>query len=468
MTAAETHSNKALGGDLALDNVDTARVPFRVEDDVLIPAARYYDQSFFELEKTMFKHVWLIGCHGTEIPKAGDFTEYQILDQSVMLIRQQDGSVKGFYNACRHRGTALACGTGTFRAGQVVCPFHGWRWNLEGKNTYVYAKDGFYDRTVQQQDVDLPQVQVAERWGFVWVNLDPDAPSLEESSRGIQDALDPGGFDKMHVTWWHQIEFEANWKVAQEAFFEAYHIMQTHPEMACFLRDDDFNALAYGHYSVDSQGHGWSDPSAARRMVRPGQPGRVDRTDPAVKTSAELFQATQRAMWEGGRAQTNAHYVAIIDELIESMPRPHEDFFPELYRRVYANAAERGVPLPPKDAKATGHWAMFPAFTGVAMFGCALVYRARPHPTDPNKCTYDFWALEIPPEGTPIRRPTIAADDAPSWDELWFPQQDASNIERMQTGLRTDSQEYNRLGADVERLISNWHLALDRELAKYA
>ncbi|MEV6348284.1 aromatic ring-hydroxylating dioxygenase subunit alpha [Actinoplanes sp. NPDC051851] len=462
MTSVQEHA----AGTTFDEVVDTSKVPFRVENELLIPTERYYHETFFEAEKKLWKKWWQHACHETEIPRPGDFTEYQILDQSIVLVRQQDGSVRGFHNACRHRGTALACGSGTFRRGEMVCPFHGWRWNLAGKNTYVYAKDGFRDDTVEQDDIDLPEVQVALRWGFVWINLDPHAPSLEESTHGIGAALDPNDFERMHVNWWHQVEFDANWKVAQEAFFEAYHVMQAHPEMACFLKNEDFNALSYGHYRTDPQGHGWADMRAPRRFVRPGQPLQFRKTDPAVKTEAELFYASAKAMWEGSQAQTNAHYVAIIEQLLEELPRPHDGFFPEFGKRVYRNAAERGVRLPAPNPDVTGHFAMYPNFTGVSLLGCALVYRSRPHPSDPNKCIYDFWGLEIPPEGTPVRRPKIAADDAPTWDELWFVQQDASNIERMQTGLRTSGLKHIRLGVDVEQMIINWHRALDRELAK--
>ena len=251
--------------------VDTSKVPFRVVDELLVPAARYHSQEFFEAEKNLWMHSWQHACHETEIPNPGDFTEYKILDQSIMLIRQKDGSVKAFHNACRHRGTAIACGSGTFRADQVVCPFHGWRWNLEGKNTYIYAKDAFREETVKQEDVDLAEVQVALRWGFVWINLDRKAPSFEDSIHGIAGPLDGNGFEKAHVTWWHQIEFEANWKIAQEAFFEAYHVMQAHPEMAGFMRDEEFNALSYAHYRTDPQGHGWTDSRHPGSFSSPGR-----------------------------------------------------------------------------------------------------------------------------------------------------------------------------------------------------
>jgi phenylpropionate dioxygenase-like ring-hydroxylating dioxygenase large terminal subunit len=253
MTNVQDRSS-ASATDVKTTEVDTSKVPFRITDDVFIPAERYYDEEFFEAEKQVWLHSWQHACHESEIPNPGDFTEYKILDQSIFLIRQTDGSVKGFYNACRHRGTALACGTGTFRGEQVVCPFHGWRWNLDGSNSYVYAEPGFRPDTVEKSEVDLPEVAVGLKWGFVWVNFDLDAIPFEQNWRGVEDALDPHGFEKMHVTWWHQIEFAATWKVAQEAFFEAYHVMQTHPEMALFLRDEDYNALSYAHYATDPPG----------------------------------------------------------------------------------------------------------------------------------------------------------------------------------------------------------------------
>jgi hypothetical protein len=97
-----------------------------------------------------------------------------------------------------------------------------------------------------------------------------------------------------------------------------------------------------------------------------------------------------------------------------------------------------------------------------------MTYRSRPHPTDPNKCIFDFFALEIPPEGTPVTRPQIAADDAPLWDDLWFLQQDSSNIERMQTGIRTRGHVYQRIAPELEKMIVVWHQVLDQHLAKYA
>ena len=163
---------------------------------------------------------------------------------------------------------------------------------------------------------------------------------------------------------------------------------------------------------------------------------------------------------------TSAQQAAIADELLTTVPS--DQFFEEFYKRVYAEAAERNVPIPPQTPEMTSHWTAFPSYTGVVALGCSLTYRSRPHPTDPNKCIYDFWGLEIPPEGTPVRRPEIAAADAPTWDDLWFVQQDASNIERMQTGIRNKSHKVQRVAPELEKMIVNWHQRLDQVIAQHS
>src|SRR4029077_18306152 len=140
---------------------------------------------------------------------------------------------------------------------QIVCPFHGWRWNLDGTNSYVYGRDYFPPECLQASDVDLRRVSVGVKYGFVWINPDLHAHPFTDSFRGIEAAMDPIRFDLMHVNWWHCIELQANWKIAQEAFFEAWHVMQTHPEMAMQVRGDDVDPASMAGYGTSEQGHGW-------------------------------------------------------------------------------------------------------------------------------------------------------------------------------------------------------------------
>ena len=157
-------------------------VPFAMRDALHVPRERYYDREFFELEKEhLWPRVWQVACRLEEIPEPGDFVEYEICDDSVLVVRQPDRSVKAFHNACRHRATQLCKGAGRLRGGQIVCPFHGWRWNLDGTNSFVYNPDGFAPECLQADDLRLRECLV-DIWGAcVWINMDVEARPLREA-----------------------------------------------------------------------------------------------------------------------------------------------------------------------------------------------------------------------------------------------------------------------------------------------
>src|SRR5947209_19897959 len=100
-------------------------VPLAVQDPSRIPKQRYYDPDFYAMEAELFwPRVWQMACRLEEIPEPGDVVEYEILDQSILVVRTRDGDVKAFYNACRHRGVKLVEGHTTCTSG-FTCPFHG-------------------------------------------------------------------------------------------------------------------------------------------------------------------------------------------------------------------------------------------------------------------------------------------------------------------------------------------------------
>src|ERR1700756_2087080 len=138
-----------------------ASVPLRIANPELIPTRRYYDAEFFELEKEkLWPHVWQMACRLEEIPEVGDFVEYAIRDKSVIVVNTKNG-VKAFHNACRHRGVRLVTEPGNCAKRGFVCPFHGWRWNAEGKNTFVFGKQIFSEDLLDHAEIDLPPVRVA-------------------------------------------------------------------------------------------------------------------------------------------------------------------------------------------------------------------------------------------------------------------------------------------------------------------
>src|SRR5437879_2967055 len=124
---------------------DSAEPPFKVIDPERIPVERYYDEGFYQLEKeALWGKSWQMAARLDQIPNIGDYTVYKIFDRSVIVVNTARG-VKVHQNACRHRGVALAKGHGNCRAQGFICPFHGWRWNSEGENTFVYGRHLFSD-----------------------------------------------------------------------------------------------------------------------------------------------------------------------------------------------------------------------------------------------------------------------------------------------------------------------------------
>src|SRR5689334_17600384 len=180
-------------------------VPFAMRSPLHVPRERYYDREFFELEKEkLWPKVWQMACRLEEIPEPGDFVEYEICDQSIIVVRQDDRSIKAFHNACRHRATQLCQGAGRLRTGQIVCPFHGWRWNLDGSNSFVYGAEGFAPECLQPDDIALQECRV-DTWGAcAWINMDPDARPLREALSPGAELLDNIGAEDMRVWWWKQ------------------------------------------------------------------------------------------------------------------------------------------------------------------------------------------------------------------------------------------------------------------------
>ena len=224
----------------------------------LIPRERFTSRAFLELEyERLWPRVWQVACRLEEIPDAGDFVEYAIGDRSTIVVRTATGDAARYHNTCIHRGTALASGCGSFR-GEIRCPFHGWRWDLDGANTFVLDAHEFPEEPADH--LRLHDVRCETYGGFVFVNFDPDAASLADYLEEIPGYFDPYRPERMCFTTHKTTVLPANWKVVVDAFNEGYHIAATHPEI---LRWKDDAALEYTPLRTHTRygGAGWPVPS---------------------------------------------------------------------------------------------------------------------------------------------------------------------------------------------------------------
>lgn len=198
--------------------------------DADIPFARYTDPGFFaaEVEK-LWPRVWQWACREEHVPEPGDYLAYEIGPYSILVVRTEGGEIKAYRNACLHRGTMLKAAGSSGSSPQLRCPFHGWTWSLDGALRHIPCRWDFPH--VRDAEFALPEVKVGLWGGFVFVNMDPEAEPLADwlgvLPEHFQDRWDLG---ERTVALHLQKELPTNWKAAQEAFLEAYHIVETHAQ----------------------------------------------------------------------------------------------------------------------------------------------------------------------------------------------------------------------------------------------
>ncbi|MEZ5744797.1 MAG: aromatic ring-hydroxylating dioxygenase subunit alpha [Sphingomonadaceae bacterium] len=413
-----------------------------------IPAARYYDEDFFALEKErLWPRIWQMAARLDSIPDLGDWIEYRIFDTSVLIVNTKNG-VKAFENACRHRGVRLGKGQGNCAKQGFICPFHGWRWNAEGQNTFVYGKHMFAEDQLDADALALPEVR-SETWGgCVFINFDDDAPSYRETIGPLTDRFDAHNVSDLKAEWWFATELPANWKVAMEAFQEGYHTMKTHPQLQR-AAPVIYNSM----YGNETDGIGASiDPNLSPR----------DNIRAQVK-HLELLS-------EGMAGMVHAKEVAIAKELVDiDLPEDPEQAMMTWYgafqQEITTRLRAAGEDIPDLNTVKVSHYVhaiefLFPNFFLLPMFSSMASYRIRP--LTPETCRFEIWSLTHVPEGSDHvapREPTVLPWDSTDYPAI--PQQDYANIPEQQAGLHADGFDFMRLGQDVEGLLANYQKVID-------
>jgi len=444
------------------------KVPFAMRDSRFVPKERYYSREFFELEKEhLWPRTWQMAAREEELPNPGDYVEYEIAGRSILLIRQREGSVKALHNACRHRATELAKGVGRLPGGQIVCPFHGWRWNLDGSSSFVFGQSAFDPACMKAEDLRLRECLVDTWGGMVWINMDLDARPLLEALSPVADLLDGVGVGNMRVKWWKQTILNANWKMAQEAFFEGYHVMQTHPQLnqGTTVEEAELKSAAV-EYTTFRNGH-------ARFQAGAPSQGKSPYNEVRAGSAGERFLEAGRLLVQGQDAMTLEQDIRIFEGLRNKAGVDNPDFPKLAIAALYEYAAGAGIPMAPMSAY-TRLWGgdifMFPNFLMLPMYGNCLSYRIRPYNDDPERCLFDVWSLTTYPAGQEPGRAELLGvfdkDDTEHWGLI--PRQDFSNIERQQRGLHSWGFTESRLSSKFEMSISNMHEELDRVIARHS
>ena len=158
--------------------------------DLIVPATNYISPDFARREaEGLWSRVWQMACREEEIPKVGDYYTYDIVDQSVIVVRVAADRIKAYHNVCPHRGRTLTEGCG--HAARLICKYHGWSWKLDGTIAKVVDRHEWPDELVADEELNLTPVKIGRWSGWVYINLDPDSISLEEHLAPAKSYLDP-------------------------------------------------------------------------------------------------------------------------------------------------------------------------------------------------------------------------------------------------------------------------------------
>jgi nitrite reductase/ring-hydroxylating ferredoxin subunit len=435
-----------------LKGLPTAKVPFQITDPERIPARRYFDEEFYKLEcERVWPHVWQMACRLEQIPKVGDWTEYQILDKSVIVVRTKQG-VKAFHNACRHRGVPLANGHGNCQAHGFICPFHGWRFNMDGDNTFVYGKHLFSERQLDKADLALKPCRLELWGGCAFINFDDRAPSFHETIGPVANRIEAHGMSKLRSEWWFATVLPANWKVAMEAFMEGYHVMRTHPQL-----QKASPALYNMMYGTDTGGIG--QPVNPNLTVRQNIQQQID--------SLELLSVGMAGMVHAKEVEIARQFLDV--ELPEDPVKAVPMWYGIVQDQITKQLRAKGESVPDLNAVAVSDPVnavefLFPHYFLLPSFASMSSYRIRP--LGPESCLFELWSLTTVAEGkeptTPLK-PTYLPYDSQEFPPI--PRQDYSNIPAQQKGLHAEGFEFMRLSKEKEGMISNYQRIIDGYLS---
>ena len=333
--------------------------------DVDIPYTNYTSQEFAEAEfKKMWPKVWQMACREEHIPEPGDYHVYDIGDLSAIVTRTSSGAIKAFFNACMHRGTALKPPESSGFCNEFVCPFHGWRFSLEGE--LIELPESWDFPHVDAESHRLRELQVGTWAGFVFVNFDPDAEPLEDYLGVLPEHFKDFHIEDRYIETHVCKRLPVNWKAAEEAFMEAYHVKETH---------------AGGmEYSEPITTYDVFPPNVNRFIHTVGSP---NARRPQQETEQELMQM----IW-GRRGPADGECPTVPDGMTA------RDVYAKIIQEQLGEAYDQDFShYSTAQTLDSIEYFLFPnlfVFPGLSL---PMVYRFRPDPNDPDFSYFDLYFL---------------------------------------------------------------------------
>ncbi|MCE7795203.1 aromatic ring-hydroxylating dioxygenase subunit alpha [Sphingobium sufflavum] len=442
-------------GKIGFDNI--------TEEEVGVPLTygteAFLSKEYAEAEKELlWPKVWQMAGRVEELKKVGDYISYEIADDSILIFKTGEDEYKAYHNVCPHRGRRLvdtpcdqnrACGNKR----RIVCGFHGWTFDLEGKNVHILDPQD-WQGSLTEESTALSPVKVETWGGWLFINMDPESEPLRDFLEPAASILDAFQFEKMRFKWRQWVIYPSNWKTALEAFMEPYHVAGTHTQL-----------LKYGQFYAYSKSyglHGVSGFDERDKSMKMAQSSSVTRVGAGADPRVSTYELARENYETVNFAASTDTLVAAAKRLVDELPEgtAPQDVIKHWLASARADDAKRGVIWPditPENMAEAGlAWHFFPNMSVLQGVTFALCYRARPYGDDPDKCIFESYAIERFPEGEePETEWVYAEPTAEKWGSVLA--QDFANMEWVQKGMKSRGFRGTLPNPHQEQKITNFH-----------
>jgi Rieske 2Fe-2S family protein len=197
-----------------------------------LPADSYFDARHYEheLQRIWYRN-WFYVCRSSEMAQPRSFRTVELGSQRLLLVRGDDGVLRGFHNTCRHRGAALCRESeGRLRSGAITCPYHAWAFSLQGDLLRTSSKQ--HAAGFDAAELSLYKIQARESQGFIFIALTDDPPPFDQAFDPPLSRLQSWPLQDLKVGHVLVKTVMCNWKIFWENFNECLHCPTVHPSLS--------------------------------------------------------------------------------------------------------------------------------------------------------------------------------------------------------------------------------------------
>jgi phenylpropionate dioxygenase-like ring-hydroxylating dioxygenase large terminal subunit len=416
--------------------------PTADESDADLSIERYFSREWHQREvENIWRKCWQLACRVEEIPNVGDHVVYDIVHDSLVVMRTGPDEIRAFVNSCLHRGTMLRTEGGCVK--RLRCPFHGWTWKLDG--TLLRIPQQWDLPHVDPAAMSLPEARVGMWGGYVFVNLDLDCEPLTSYLENLPEHFASFDLENRYKAAHVAKVMPCNWKLALEAFIEAYHVPIAHPQVLGYYGDsntqyDVWPGVRHVSRMISVQGV----PSPSRKNIPP------ERTIEEMRRDVPFFGGEPIEVGEGETARAK-----LAERAREKISRSTQLDMSELSDTESLDLIE---------------YLLFPNMVPWGGQALPITYRFRPNGDDPESSIMEIMFLfSKSPDGShppPAKMTMLRADqkwaDAPELGSAaMVADQDTDNLMRIQRGLRASRKPGVTLARYQESRIRHFHATLD-------